>query len=143
MNAIEAEPRIYHETMDVAQGKLGMGWRLGECMEEPDPAALRVFNAVYGGTATSKLFRGCARSARCAITPAAAWTIVKGLLYVQSGIDPASYDEAVGAITGELAAMARDGIGPEELDAARSYCAAGPAPRRRRPRGADDVLPRA
>ncbi len=74
MNAIEAEPRIYHETMDVAQGKLGMGWRLGECMEEPDRAALRVFNAVYGGTATSRLFRACARSARCAITLAAAWT---------------------------------------------------------------------
>lgn len=123
MNAIEAEPRIYNETMDAAQGKLCMGWRLGECMEEPDPAALRVFNAVYGGTAASRLFRRLREERSLCYYASSGVDIVKGLLYVQSGIDPSSYNEAVGAITGELAAMARDGIGPEELDAARSYCA--------------------
>lgn len=123
MNALEDEPRIYNETMDIAQGKLCMGWRLGECMEEPDPAALRVFNAVYGGTAASRLFRHLREERSLCYYASSGVDSVKGLLYVQSGIDPGSYGEAVGGITGELAAMARDGISPEELDAARSYCA--------------------
>ena len=123
MNALEDKPRIYRETMDVSQGKLGMGWRLGECMEEPNGAALRVFNAVYGGTAASKLFRSLREERSLCYYASSGLDAVKGLLYVQSGIDPANYDEAVSAICGELGAIARGEISPEELDAARSYCA--------------------
>ena len=32
--------------MELSQGKLALGWRLGECMEEPDLAALRVLNSM-------------------------------------------------------------------------------------------------
>ena len=56
MNAVEAEPRYFEEHMDVTQGKLVLGFRLGECMEDPDRAAIHVFNAVYGSGATSRLF---------------------------------------------------------------------------------------
>ena len=56
MNAVEAEPRYYEERMGVTQGKLVLGFRLGECMEDPDRAAIHVFNALYGSGATSKLF---------------------------------------------------------------------------------------
>ena len=55
-NALEAEPRRYDEQMNVSQAKLVIGWRLGEAMEEPDPAALRVFADLFGGSAASKLF---------------------------------------------------------------------------------------
>ena len=123
MNALEDKPRIYRETMDVSQGKLGMGWRLGECMEEPNGAALRVFNAVYGSTAASRLFRSLREERSLCYYASSGLDAVKGLLYVQSGIDPANYDEAVSAICGELGAIARGEISPEELDAARSYCA--------------------
>ena len=74
MNAVEAEPRYFDETMDVGQGKLCMGFRLGDSMQDPDFAALRVFNALYGGTVTSKLFLNVRKSSRCAITPPRAWT---------------------------------------------------------------------
>ena len=57
MNSLEAEPRVFRERMELSQGKLALGWRLGECMEEPDLADLRVFNAVYGGCPSSKLFQ--------------------------------------------------------------------------------------
>ena len=56
MNALEAEPRYVTETLPVAQGQLAVGYRLGACMEEPDIPALFVFNALYGGCVTSKLF---------------------------------------------------------------------------------------
>ena len=35
MNSIEAQPRYVAEKLDVGQGKLVLGFRLGECMEEP------------------------------------------------------------------------------------------------------------
>ena len=56
MNALEEEPRYTEEEMDVNQGNLVIGWRLGECMEDPDFPALYVFNELYGGSPSSKLF---------------------------------------------------------------------------------------
>ena len=49
MNALEAEPRRVEEVLDVTQGKLVIGWRLGECMEEPDLAALYPLRAALAG----------------------------------------------------------------------------------------------
>ena len=48
MNALEDQPRFVQEAMDVNQGKLVMGWRLGDCMEDPDQAAILTFNTVFG-----------------------------------------------------------------------------------------------
>ena len=123
MNAVEAEPRRFYETMDVGQGKLAMGWRLGDCMEEPDLAALRVFNAVYGGTATSKLFREIREARSLCYYASSGIDDVKGLLYVHSGIDKANYDAAVEGIMDELGKIGRGEISPDELAAAQRYCA--------------------
>ena len=56
MNAVEESVREFTDELSVTQGKLVMGYRLGDCMEDPDIAALYVFNAVFGGCVTSKLF---------------------------------------------------------------------------------------
>ena len=57
MNAVEDHVRFVEEEMDVTQGKLVLGFRLGECMEEAGHPGALCFNAVYGsGGATSKLF---------------------------------------------------------------------------------------
>ena len=122
MNAVEAEPRRFFETMDVRQGKLCMGWRLGECMEEPDGAALRVFNAVFGGTPMSRLFTRLREERSLCYYASSGIDEVKGLLFVQSGIDRENYDAAVEGVCAELAAIGRGEISGEELDAARRYC---------------------
>ena len=56
MNAVEESVREFTDELSVTQGKLVMGYRLGDCMEDPDIAALYVINAVFGGFVTSKLF---------------------------------------------------------------------------------------
>ena len=122
MNAIEDKPRRFFETMDVGQGKLVMGWRLGDCMEEPDFAAMRVFNAVYGGTASSKLFREMREARSLCYYASSGIDDVKGLLYVHSGIDKANYDVAVEGICAELDKIKRGEISDDELSAARRYC---------------------
>ncbi|MBO4331023.1 MAG: insulinase family protein, partial [Oscillospiraceae bacterium] len=54
---IECGPmRTVNEKMDVSQGNLAIGFRLGEIMYNPNYAAMSVFGAVFGGSPVSKLF---------------------------------------------------------------------------------------
>lgn len=79
MNAVEESVREFNDELSVTQGKLVMGYRLGDCMEDPDIAALYVFNAVFGGCVTSKLFMNVRESSRCAITQARLLICTRGL----------------------------------------------------------------
>ena len=120
MNAVEAEPRYFTEEMDVTQGNLAMGFRLGSCMEEPDEAAIRVFNAVFGGSVTSKLFTNVRERMSLCYYASSAVDLLKGILTVSSGIDFDKYDPAREEILAQLEAMRRGEITPEELTAAKT-----------------------
>jgi predicted Zn-dependent peptidase len=119
MNAVEPEPRVFTESLDVTQGKLSIGWRLGGCMEEPDVAALRVFNAVFGGSVTSKLFMNVREKLSLCYYASSAVDVHKGLLLVSSGIAFDKYDAAKNEIFSQLEAVKRGEITDEELEAAR------------------------
>lgn len=119
MNALEAEPRRYTEALDVSQAKLAVGFRLGECMQEPDPAALRVFNAVYGGSSTSKLFTNVRERLSLCYFASSACSVSKGILYVISGVDADNLDRALSEILAQLDALRRSEITSEEFAAAK------------------------
>lgn len=122
MNSLEEEPRVFSESMELSQGKLALGWRLGECMEEPDLAAIRVFNAVYGGTAASKLFMNVReRLSLCYYASSGADT-QKGLLLVASAVNFENFGRAREEILAQLEAVKRGEITDEELDTARKSC---------------------
>lgn len=123
MNAVEAEPRSYDETMDVGQGKLCLGFRLGECMEEPDFAALRVFNALYGGSVTSKLFRNVREKLSLCYYASSGCDTRKGLLLVSSGIDSADFAAAKREILAQLNAVREGDFTDDDLTAARKAVA--------------------
>ena len=120
MNALEAEPRRVEEALDVTQGKLVIGWRLGECMEEPDLAALYVFNAVFGGGSTSKLFMNVREKRQLCYYAGSLVDTHKGLLLVSSGVKFSDRDAAEEEIFAQLEAMKRGEITDEELNAARA-----------------------
>ncbi len=120
MNALEAEPRHVEEALDVTQGKLVIGWRLGECMEEPDLAALYVFNAVFGGGSTSKLFMNVREKRQLCYYAGSLVDTHKGLLLVSSGVEFSDRDAAEEEIFAQLDAMKRGEITDEELNAARA-----------------------
>ena len=119
MNTVEPEPRFFTENLDVTQGKLSIGWRLGEYMEDPDLAALRVFNAVFGGSVTSKLFMNVREKLSLCYYASSAVDIHKGLLLVSSGIAFDKFDPAKDEIFAQLDAIKRGEITDEELGAAR------------------------
>ena len=123
LNAIEDQPRYYTEEMDVTQGKLSVGFRMGDSMEDPDFAALRVMNAVYGGSVTSKLFMNVREKLSLAYYASSSLDLHKGVMSVASGIEFDQYEPALAEIFSQLDAV-RDGeISDEEQQAASSYVA--------------------
>ncbi|MCD8240352.1 MAG: insulinase family protein [Oscillospiraceae bacterium] len=118
MNALEAQPRFFHETLDVTQAKLCLGFRLAECMEKPDIAASRVFNAAYGGSVTSCLFLNVRERLSLCYYASSACDSQKGLMLVSSGIESNRLEEAKAEILSQLEQM-KDTVTEEELDAAR------------------------
>lgn len=120
MNALEEQPRFVEEALDVTQGKLVIGFRLGECMEDPDPAALYVFNSVLGGGSSSKLFMNVRERLQLCYYASSIVDIRKGLLLIAAGIDFSRLDAAKEEIFAQLEAMKRGEISDEELHSARS-----------------------
>jgi len=120
LNALESEPRFEREEMDVTQGKLTLGFRLGECMEEPDQAALNVFNCLFGGGVSSKLFVNVREKLQLCYYASSLIDTHKGLLLVSSGIDFEALEAARDEILNQLAQIAQGEITDEELNAARS-----------------------
>ena len=121
MNAIEAQPRDFDETLPVAQGKLCLGFRIGEAMEDPDFAAIAVFNAIYGGSVTSKLFENVREKLSLCYYASSACDSFKGVMLVSSGVAPADRERAQAEILAQLDAVRRGEITDEELNAARTY----------------------
>ena len=125
MNTLEAEPRFFTDELDVTQGKLAIGWRLGECMEDPDVPAIRVFNAVYGGAVTSKLFENVREKLSLCYFANSMTDVHKGLMVVSSGIEFDKYDEAKDEIFRQLDAVKNGDMTDEELEHAKRFVASG------------------
>lgn len=120
MNALESEPRLFTEQMNVNQAKLVIGWRLGECMEEPDPAALRVFSSLFGGSTMSKLFVNVREKLSLCYFASAICDSIKGLLLAYAGTEFENTERAKEEILAQLDAIRRGEITDEELTAAKA-----------------------
>ncbi len=120
MNSVEEQPRYVEEQLDVGQGKLCMGFRLGECMEEPDTAAIHVFSAVFGGGTSSKLFANVREKSSLCYYASSAVNIAKGIMLVASGIEFKNFERAKSEILAQLDAIRAGDISDEELTAAKS-----------------------
>lgn len=120
LNAIGEEPRCYSEQMNVTQAKLVIGWRLGEAMEDPDPAALRVFASLFGGSTASKLFVNVREKLSLCYYASAVCDRIKGILLAYAGTDADRTEEAKDEILAQFAAIARGEITEEELVSAKA-----------------------
>ena len=124
LNTVEEAPRSFTERMDVDQGKLVLGYRLGDAMEEPDMAALRVMNALLGGGGAayvnSRLFVNVRERMSLCYYVHSALDPVKGLMTVSCGIDPANCEKTLAAIGRQVAAVKDGDFTDEELRTART-----------------------
>ena len=107
------------ETMDVAQGKLCMGFCTpitNRCKEMP---AMQMFNALFGGGMTSKLFQNVRERLSLCYSVDSAYYGAKGIVLVNAGIDFDKEETTREEILRQLQAC-RDGqISEAEMTAAR------------------------
>ncbi len=123
MNSLEEKPRYFEEKLQVTQGKLAIGFRLGDCMEEPNTAAIKVFNAVYGGSVTSKLFMNVREKLSLCYFASSSVDLHKGIMAVSSGIEFDKYEAALAEILAQLDAVKKGEFSDYELTAAKRYIA--------------------
>ncbi|MER2150348.1 MAG: insulinase family protein [Candidatus Limivicinus sp.] len=123
MNSVEEQPRLTVEEMDVAQANLVIGWRLGECMEEPDFPALYVFNELFGANPNSKLFMNVREKLSLCYYVSSLVDIRKGLLLVSSGVQEQNIEKAKEEIFAQLDAVKNGDFSEEDLETARAGAA--------------------
>lgn len=114
------EPGEFFEEMDVNQGKLSMGFTTPITNHHPDFAAMQVFNAVYGGGMTSKLFVHVREKMSLCYYVNSGYYGSKGIFTVSSGIDECNYETAKAEILRQLSLCAEGRITDSELAAAKS-----------------------
>ncbi len=111
--------RYFKDNLDVTQGKLALGFRLGEVMQNSALAPIMVFNAVYGGAVTSKLFTNVREKLSLCYYASSRIERHKGLLMVYSGIEFDKYDDALKEILHQMELCTQGQIGSDELSSAK------------------------
>lgn len=119
MNALEDHVRYVEEKLNVTQGKLVMGFRMGECMDEPDIPAIYVFNCVFGSGVTSKLFMNVREKLSLCYYASSTVYLHKGLMLVSSGIEFDKYEDVKNEIFTQLESVKNGDISDEELNSAK------------------------
>ena len=116
----DGAPKRLTETLDVSQGKLTAGFRLGQAMKgSPDYPALMVFNAVYGSGATSKLFVNMREKLALCYYAGSMIDKHKGIMIVSSGVDPANFEIALDELSAQLLCVKNGDVSDRELLSAK------------------------
>jgi predicted Zn-dependent peptidase len=119
LEPVKDHVREYREEMNVTQGKLVMGFRMGEAMTMPNYATLLVLNGVFGGCVTSKLFLNVREKMSLCYYASSAVEKHKGIMLVSSGVDPSNGETAKNEILRQLDAVKNGEIEDWELDGAK------------------------
>lgn len=113
------QPAETEEAMPVNQSKLVLGFRAEAAEPEGDVAAMRLFNALWGGTPHSLLFRHVRERLSLCYYCAASYDRLKGVVLVDSGVQSDKAEEARREILRQLEAVRRGDFTDEDLEAAR------------------------
>lgn len=106
------------EELDVAQGKLCMGFRFDARVER---YAARLFNVIYGGSPTSKLFMNVRERLSLCYYCSSAIDIPMQCMIVSSGIEFDNYTVAREEILNQLKDMQNGAITEEEFENGKTY----------------------
>ena len=109
----------YTEVLDVAQGKLCMGFVTDITLRDPDFAAVQVLNAIYGAGMTSKLFMQVREKLSLCYDIGTGYHGSKGIITLSAGIDFDQYDRVRQEVMNQLEACRREEISQQELTAAK------------------------
>ena len=113
------------QTMDIAQGKLAMGFVTPVTLRDPDFAAMQVCNMVFGGGMTSKLFMNVREKMSLCYDIGSVYHGSKGIVTVNAGIDFDREQTVREEILEQLEQVRRGNVSDLELSAAKEALCSG------------------
>lgn len=112
-------PREVIEAEQVTQGKLSLGFRTGgSCLTGGDPAAYWMFQTIFGGSTSSKLFLNVRERQSLCYYASAQFVASKGIMLVNSGIENKDFETARDEILRQLDACRAGDITDAEIESA-------------------------
>lgn len=117
-------PRTFEDKMDVTQGKLTLGFRIGaSCLGAKEAARILLLDAVFGGSTNSKLFLNVREKLSLCYYASSSVERVKGVLLVSSGVEFDKFEEAKKEILAQMEAIRNGQVSREELEGAKKFVA--------------------
>lgn len=107
------------EVMDVAQGKLCMGFTTTITNRDPEFPAMQLLNTIFGGGMTSKLFVNVREKLSLCYSVGSGYHGSKGIMLVSAGIDFDKEQQTRREILRQLGACRNGSISARELSAAK------------------------
>ena len=114
-----SKPGDYTETMDVAQGKLAMGFVTPVTIRDEEFPVMQVCNAIFGGGMTNLLFMNVREKMSLCYDIGSSYHGSKGLVTVSSGIDPDKFDLVKAEVLAQLEVLRTGGFTEEMFQAAK------------------------
>lgn len=119
-NKKEKEENEIIESLNVGQGKLVIGMNILETAED-SRYIVTLFNAIFGGSATSKLFQNVREKHSLAYSIRSIYLRTKNNIFVRAGIEIADYERAKELINKELQDMKDGKFSEEDLENAKKF----------------------
>ena len=117
------EENIVEEKLDVTQGKLVIGYDVEASKEDIENKKFRyigmLYNAILGGTATSKLFQNVREKASLAYTASSSFSYYTGNIFINAGIEINNFEKATDIIKEQIETMKQGNFTEEELQNAK------------------------
>ena len=121
-NKIEEANKV-EENLDVTQGKLVIGYDVEASKEDIKNKKFRyigmLYNAILGGTATSKLFQNVREKASLAYTVSSSFSYYTGNIFVNAGIEIENFEKATDIIKEQIEAMKQGDFTDEDIQNAK------------------------
>lgn len=111
------------EKLDVTQGKLVIGYDVEASKQEIEDEKFRyigmLYNAILGGTATSKLFQNVREKASLAYTASSSFSYYTGNIFVNAGIEIDNFEKATEIIKEQIEDMKQGNFSEEDIENAK------------------------
>lgn len=113
------EERVIEEKMEVSQGKLVLGLEVGKNDKDSKYSAL-IYNAILGGTPTSKMFQNVREKAHLAYVAGSNYIRHKNNVFIRCGIEIEDYKKALDLIKVQIEDMKKADFTEEDIKNAKA-----------------------
>ena len=111
----KTQTETFSENMDIVQGKVCLFYTTERKLTEEERYHMLVASAIYGGTASSRLFKNVREKQSLCYYCAAAYNGFTGSMRVDSGVEHQNCDKVVEAVQTELANLISGEITEKEI----------------------------